>query len=46
MKKEIDDVVKTVALEFTKIQTKVSNIKTLTAKLDNKNEESSIRIQI
>ena len=44
LKKEIDDVVKTVALEFTKIQTKVSDIETLTAKLDNKNEESSIRI--
>ena len=44
LKREIDDVVKTVALEFTKIQTKVSDMETLTARLDNKNEESSIRI--
>ena len=44
LKREIDDVDKTVALELKKIQTKVSDIEALTAKIDNKNEESSIRI--
>ena len=48
LKREIDDVVKTVALEFktkfTEFQTKVSDVNDLIAKLDNKNEETSIRI--
>ena len=43
LKREIDDVVKTVALElktkFTEFQTKVSDVNTLIAKLDNKNDK-------
>ena len=52
LKREIDDVIKTVALElktkFVEFQTKVSDtaktIEVLTAKVDNKNKETSIRI--
>ena len=48
LRREIDDVVKTVALElktkFTEFQTKVSDANILIAKLDNKNEETSVRI--
>ena len=52
LKREIDDVIKTVVLElktkFVEFQTKVSDkaktIEALTAKVDNKNKETSIRI--
>ena len=52
LKRDIDDVIKTVALElktkFVELQTKVSDtaktIEVLTAKVDNKNKETSIKI--